>query len=285
MLEETLDRTRLWNTYDILGHVGLRITAKGIGPEWLDTEIRNLSSCASVDYEVLTHPSGTFRVPVLRLRGKKPRMKVLLQVVHAFEWAATESILRFAEDWEAGRLNERVVEQYDITAVPLLSIDVFPSKYGSSNYKSDRRLETVVDEIDSSDMVVEIHETPLKNFLFLGRHIPDLEIAYSDGRNIPDITSYLDGLNVVTERRYMSYSARLAARRGIPAYVVELFSDWGSVCECLLLSLSGMAAYPMTELTTFLNRTYRKQKIRQSRLQSSENGSRTINAILTAYVT
>ncbi len=342
MLEEVLDNTRLWNSDSPIGGFGMRVTASnGLCPSWLDDKIKELSLYEDIYYGRLQHPKGKsadwykriaqkfrinmepFSLPLLRLKSKKPKKKALLQAIHADEWAATEAIMRFVDDWGKGKVSSEIKEGYEITAIPLLSIDTFPRHHGSMNYNSDVRLETIKPELDSADIVIELHESSIKNqsmiltplvysvyglvlagsylkFTRVGRKkarqkvqskidefrkifSSDIEVMYSnDGELIERITSELEGLKVEIEESAQSYSRRIKTKDGKPNYGVELCSDLGEIGEPFLLLFSVMMAYPLTEVSTYLNRTLRRNQIRQSRLQSAMNGNRVIQSILKA---
>ena len=182
MLEELLDNSKIRNASAIIGKLGIRIsTPSQFNPTWLDGKIKEFANYDRIEYERLAHPNGIsadlykriwqnfgmnveeFSVPILRLKGRQPKKKVLLQSIHSSEWAALEAIMRFVEDWSKDKLNPEIKRDYDITVVPLLSIDKFPTSYGSMNYNSDIRLETIKQEVASADMIIEVHESPMKN--------------------------------------------------------------------------------------------------------------------------
>ncbi|MBS3134056.1 hypothetical protein J4214_02385 [Candidatus Woesearchaeota archaeon] len=326
-LEEILDNTRLWNAYVMFLGLGLRITSRsGLNQGWLRDKIKEVSSYKDIHYEELESLNGhPFNVPILRLKCRKQKKKILLQAIHGHEWAATESILRFADDWGRNKISQKVKESYDITIIPLLSIDKFPDKYGSNNLSSDTRFETIKHEIDSSDLIIEMHESPLKNqflillpFIYpsyklvklLGKYyynyidtegkqetleanliyylknsIADVEIMFSNSDGlIEKITENLHGFDISLEESCESYSRRISTKEGKPTYGIELYSDWGMAGEGIALFFTGMLAYPFTEISTYLNRTFRKEKIKHSRLQAAENGRKTIHSILEAYL-
>lgn len=324
MLEEVLNNTKLWNANAIIGNFGRRISASnGLNPAWLDNKIKALSQYENISYDRLTHPEQKFSVPILRLKGRIPKKKVLLQAIHADEWAATEAIIRFVDDWGMNKVAKEIKNNYDITVIPLLSIDKFPKYYGSRNYHSDARFETIEPELDSAEMVIELHESSIKNqskiltpfvYSLYGLSLinsylifasserkkardgaqsvmkefkklcsSDVEIMYSnDGELIEKITSELHELEVETNKSACSYSRRKTTADGKRTYGIELCSDWGEAGEPFLLFLTGMMTYPLTEISTYLNRTFRKEQIKQSRLQSAENGVKVIKSILTA---
>jgi len=107
MLEEVLDNTKLWNANAIVINFGMRISSSnGLNPDWLDNRIEALSQYEGIFYDRLTHPEQTadwyknasqrlgidapFSVPILRLKGRNSKKKVLLQAIHGYEWAATK---------------------------------------------------------------------------------------------------------------------------------------------------------------------------------------------------
>jgi len=340
MLEEVLANTKLWNA-NIFG-IGMRVSASNrLNPGWLEGRIEALSQHDNVSYDRLTHPEQKsadgykniaqkagmdikpFEVPILRLTGKQPKKKVLLQAIHAYEWAAIEAIMRFVDDWGKGEVLPEIREKYEITVIPLLSIDKFPRHYGSANSDSDVRFETIKQELDSADMVIELHESSIKNqymtsmgvvyglyglalagsYLRFGRDNrqkarnkvqsemvdfrkyfnSDIEIRYSNDRDlIKIITSDLDKLKVEANEGSMAYSRRMTTKNEKPTYGIELHSDWGEIGEGLLLLCTGMTAYPLTEISTYFNRTFRRGQIKRSRLQSAKNGVRVVQSILTA---
>lgn len=185
MLEEILNNARLSGT-PVPGNSDRRIIAPDwLNSEWLDKKIKEFSQYKGVSYELLKskpkkfnpvrrNPSGElghnpdFSVPLLRLNGINPkiqRKKVLVEAIHAYEWAAIDAIFRFIRDWCDGTIPIKITEKYDISVIPLLSIDQFPTGYGSQNHYADYRLETITNEIRRSDLIIELHEGPLKNNL------------------------------------------------------------------------------------------------------------------------
>jgi len=231
--------------------------------------------------------------------------------------------MRFVDSWGRNEVPEEIKDCYEITAIPLLSIDKFPRHYGSMNDNSDVRFETIEPELESADIIVELHESPMKNqsiiltplvyslygLALAGSYLKftsserkkqemkfnqqwinlkncvssDVEISYSnDSGLIETITSELDGLKVETKQGARSYSRWKATRDGKKTYGIELYSDWGEIGESILLFFTGMITYPLTEISTYLNRTFRQEQIKQSRLQSAENGVRVVQSILTS---
>src|SRR3989344_5174174 len=140
MLEEVLANTKLWNA-NIFG-IGMRVSASiRLNTGWIEGRIEELSQHDNVSYDRLTQPEQKsadgykniaqkagmdikpYEVPILRLTGKQPKKKVLLQAIHAYEWAAIEAIMRFVDDWGKGEVLPEIREKYEITVIPLLSID------------------------------------------------------------------------------------------------------------------------------------------------------------------